>query len=432
MAGQNYYSGGVQGLTGIAASRKWGDTPGADAIFKYNENGVDKFWVPSSYGAGNNWSSASLDPSKMQGLGGMAKSFSTSQAQGGQYNQNYAPKSYEGYSFDTMPDISSIEEASSFNPGKGGNVFMDTWAGPLAVATAALGGSMLGPGSGGTSAISGGGTSALSSAAPGGALATGTGGAAAGGGGMLGSAIPAYTPAMNATGAALGGNASIGGIGAAGSLGTAAGATSNGIFGGSLSGVNDFLSGITGKEALGIGLGVTDAALRYKQGEDLKDIANQSADRADALKQPERQPYQGLLTDYLVNGKPLTDQPMIKANRDMASRDMDAKMAQWGMTGNGMAPAIHAKYVDEAMNASAMPYLQQLSGMAGFGFGPGYSGQLYGNYASQASGVPSYMLESLGRSAGYAQPQSPWQQSAYNAQQQMMGMGPGSNWRWTV
>ena len=179
----------------------------------------------------------------------------------------------------------------------------------------------------------------------------------------------------------------------------------------------------------GLGLGALDLGLRYKQSEDLKDIANEAAQKADALSQPQRLPYQQLLSDYLLGNAKLTDQPYVKANLDFAMDQANAMMAKQGRTGSGGAPRELLDYANQAYSASALPYIQQLSGMGGFGFAPGNAGGLYGNLMSQATGAPFLGLYDFARMANIGNTNvQPWQRNAYNSQQQMFGSGPGPNW----
>ena len=450
MAGNSYFT-GAPGLTEMSRSTRWGDTAGGGMVYNMSQNGQNRYFVPETFGAGNNWSSASIDPSKAAAAGWKpytTQAYTTrnignpfNQAQGQAYNTDVNNQGTRGYIFDTMPE--NIEDFASFTPGRGDtNAFQNK--GLLALAAAVTGGAMLGGmGGGATAPIAGGGTLSTTAAAPGGALATG---ASAPGMGMSAAAgAPAYAGSVGGgTGfnsvLAAGGSA---GVPAAPAFGGMAGSTApsmyasqaasgGGIFDSILGGANKLWDSLTPGQILGGGLGLADLGLRYQQGQDLEEIANQAADRGDALRQPERRDYQTLLHDYMIGGKPLTDQPMIKAQQDLADRQIQAYMAKMGQTGAGDAPLQYAKGMNEALNASAMPYLQQLSGNAGFGFGPGYSGNIYGQYASQATGALPMGLEALARGLSYNPIQSrPYQQMIYNNQQQMQGMGPGSNYEYT-
>lgn len=443
MAGNSYFT-GAPGLTEMSRSTRWGDTAGGGMVYNMSQNGQKRYFVPETFGAGNNWSSASIDPSKAAAAGWKpytTESYTTRNSGNpfsniSPYNQDINNAGTRGYIFDTMPE--NIEDFASFTPGRGDtNAFQNR--GLLALAAAVGGGAMLGGmGGGATTPIAGGGTLSTTAAAPGGALTTGAGASGVGttGMGMGGVAAPTVG------GATGGAGTMVGSAGSAPAFGGMAGSTAKsmysstpaggGIFDSILGEAKDLWGGLSNNQKLGGALGLADLGLRYKQGQDLKNIAGQAADRGDALKQPERLPYQALLSDYMLEGKPLTDQPMIKAQQDLADRQIQAYMAKMGQTGAGDAPLQYAKGMNEALNASAMPYLQQLSGNAGFGFGPGYSGNIYGQYASQATGALPMGLEALARGLSYNPIQSrPYQQMIYNNQQQMQGMGPGSNYEYT-
>lgn len=434
---------GQQGFSPVntAISRKFGDTPGGTGqgagMFSFQDGDKTKYFLPENYMAGNAWSSARPNADYIRSIGGMdyttPTGSTTTRNTSNPYGQNYGEDvtknwgGQKGWTFDQLPDWAKIENNSTFMGGRGtsNRSFNE---GLLALAAAVTGGSALaGSGAGGTSAISGGGT--LSSSAPtaGGALATGGSGGAVTGAGALGGSIPAYTPAMNAAGAAAGGNASIGGIGAAAGGAGAAGAS--GIpawLSNAGTSIGNWASSPAGTYT---GLGLADLGLRYKQGQDLKDIANESANRADAFQQQQRIPYQGLLSQYLRDGESIASQPYVKANMEFALDSARANQARTGRSGSGGAERELVDYTNKVFEANALPYLNQLSGMAGFGFGPGASGQLYGQYGSMATGTLPMGLESLARGYGLSQGTvQPWQIPGYNAQQQMMGMGPGRSW----
>lgn len=193
---------------------------------------------------------------------------------------------------------------------------------------------------------------------------------------------------------------------------------------GGLGSIGDKISNMSGKDWLGVG----DLGARLWQMNQMNNIAEEAANKGDALSQPQRIPYQKLLSDYLTGNQDITEQPYVKSNMDFAMKQARANMAKKGTTGAGGAERELLDYANNAYNSTALPYLQQLSGMAGFGFGPGYAGNLYGQYASQASAAPSMILNDIGRLYGYNQNnQTPWQSKANNAQIQLSGLGPGMN-----
>lgn len=193
---------------------------------------------------------------------------------------------------------------------------------------------------------------------------------------------------------------------------------------GGLGSIGDKISNMSGRDWLGIG----DLGARLWQMNQMNNIAEEAANKGDALSQPQRIPYQKLLSDYLTGNQDITEQPYVKSNMDFAMKQARANMAKKGTTGAGGAERELLDYANNAYNSTALPYLQQLSGMAGFGFGPGYAGNLYGQYASQASAAPSMILNDIGRLYGYNQNnQTPWQSKANNAQIQLSGLGPGMN-----
>lgn len=193
---------------------------------------------------------------------------------------------------------------------------------------------------------------------------------------------------------------------------------------GGLGSIGDKISNMSGRDWLGVG----DLGARLWQMNQMNNIAEEAANKGDALSQPQRIPYQKLLSDYLTGNQDITEQPYVKSNMDFAMKQARANMAKKGTTGAGGAERELLDYANNAYNSTALPYLQQLSGMAGFGFGPGYAGNLYGQYASQASAAPSMILNDIGRLYGYNQNnQTPWQSKANNAQIQLLGLGPGMN-----
>lgn len=278
-------------------------------------------------------------------------------------------------------------------------------------------------GSGGLQPITG-------AAAPGlqGAASTGVGtgastGAAAGG---MNLGIPAYTPAMNAAGMASSGAGAAMGIG--GQAGTAAAATAaaganpwslSSLLGSAkteLAGVGANIAANPLKTALGLGQGL----LQYQQGQDLLDIARKAAEGNRALAEPERQQYQQLLSQYFSGGQDITEQPMVAAALRRAKAENEAQLAKMGMTQSGRALTSVADYTNDVFNKNALPYLSQLAGQGGFGFGPSGAGSTYGGIASQATGANNQAWGSLINGLTNPNPSSqPWWWHANNAQNQM-------------
>lgn len=264
---------------------------------------------------------------------------------------------------------------------------------------------------------------------------SGAAGAGAGSGYGAGSGLSANGVGLGGSyGGSLGLNAGASGLGLnAGTLGTsslgagAGGSSFLGSLGSGLSSVGSFLTSTPGVMA---GLGITDLIMRQRQQQQLEDIAREAANRSDAFQQQQRFPYQNLVNDFFQGNADITDQPYVQANMARALEQAQAQLARFGRTGSGGAGRELVDYSNEVFNSTALPYLQQLSGMAGFGFAPGNSGNLYGQYAAQASGAPFLGLQELARAFGLNQPTiQPWQRAAYNSQQQMMGLGEGRDWR---
>ena len=302
-----------------------------------------------------------------------------------------------------------------------GQAFGRGTVGTIAALSALYGLGAMGGGAAGAGTIgSGGGTITASGTAPGGALMS-AGSQAAPAMGALDAGAGALT------GAAASGSAvpAFGGMAGSAAPSIYSSVPASSSFLGSLGGIGDKITSGLGNMGLKDWLGVGDLAGRLWQSNELNNIASEAANRGDALQQPQRLPYQQLLSDYLTGGQDITEQPYVKSNMDFAMKQAHANMAKKGTTGAGGAERELLDYANQAYNATALPYLQQLSGMAGFGFGPGYSGNLYGQYASQATGAPFAGLNELGRMFGYNQAIDPWQNKANNAQYQMTGRGPG-------
>lgn len=354
----------------------------------------------------------------------------------------YGP-SFDGYLFNGLPDLEKIKSGSFFNPGQGGNnsIWADGNVGDVGIKigaaiaggnalqgaygggipnTGALGaggaGSSAGYGGGGLSTLAGGGTLSTTAPVTGGALATG-------GGGAMPFSGAAGAPGVSGSGAAGAGGVSTFG-GDAASYAAAKAPASGNFLADMASGVGNWAKGLSGKDMLGLGLAGGDLALRYNQMQQLNDIANKASEKSDALMQPQRFPYQDLMNKYYSGEMDITQQPIVKAQMDQAGRQMQAYMAKNGQSGGGSAPFLYARAMKEAGDAASQQYLNQLSGVAGFGFGPGYSGNIYGQYASAATGAPIEGLETLSRALNSTMPQGrSWQNATYNAQQQMMGRG---------
>lgn len=448
MAASFYGYEGQQGYTPVssAISRRFGDTPGGNGqgagMFSFQgNNGQTQYFLPERYMAGNAWSSATPNADYIRSIGGRefttptgsTTTRNTSNPWGQNYNEDVTKNwgGQKGWIFDSLPDWAGIENNSTFLAGRGdSNAFQNKSL--LALAAAAAGGAALGGGAGAGASgsmvpVSGGGTLSSSAAMPGSAL-----GASGSGGGVLAGSIPSMStvPTMAGSGVgAFGGAGTLSGAGAAGAgaAGTAGGLSSLGtMLSNGASSVGNWLTSPAGVYA---GLGAADMYLRNQQQDRLEEIMNEAANRADAFQQPQRIPYQGLLARYLQDGESIANQPYVRANMDFALDQARANLARTGRSGSGGAERELVDYTNQVFEANALPYLNQLSGMAGFGFGPGASGQLYGQYGAMASGMPSIGLSELARGFGMGQPTiQPWQLAAYNAQQQMMGRGEGRNW----
>ena len=224
--------------------------------------------------------------------------------------------------------------------------------------------------------------------------------------GMFGGAnMPAYTAAQNATGAAIGGNAAGVGVGggAAGASGffgggfapSTAGATAASGAAGASGGVGGglFGSGISS----GTALGLAGLANNIYQNQQDRRLANTTSNLTNTLAQPQRQPYQGLLNSYFTGGQDITQQPIFANTLDLMNRKTQAMMASQQATGNQGAMAQEFnKNANQVLQSSALPYLSQLSGQAGFGFPASpATGSLYGQYSNYGNQQVGYGLSNL-------------------------------------
>lgn len=416
------------------------------------------WYAPDTFRAGNKWSSASINPEYAKSQGGVftEKDFKVNQ------NQNMNPYQQTSYNKDSfvMPggltgggksatgewafnqdptSWLSSGAGTTFNPGEG----EDRWktfakdVGPaLAIGLGGplLGGMMAGAGSAlqpiaATTGAGGGGTVA-GGGGFGGAMGAGAAGGSAGGtaagGGLLSGSIPSMAGSSTMGGA---------GIGAAGGTGFGAGGlTAAGAGGGAAAGGGGWFSGLlnnAGKQLSGIGsnmynnpltvaAGAGQGLLQYLQGQKLEDIAREAAARGNALDQPQRQGYQDLLSQYYNGGQDITKQPMVAANLEYARRQNEGQLAKQGLTGSGRALTSVGDYTNEVFQRNAMPYLDTLQGIAGFNQGPGYSGNLYGQYSGQASGANNQAFGSLFNGLTAPSPSNTqWWDHANYAQNQM-------------
>lgn len=435
--------------------------------YKTNIDGKDYFYSPTSVrvGAGANYA---WDPAKAKAMGGVewnrALPGATRDIHGDNpYSQAQNPTNEGGFLFETDPDaLNNMQynewKESSFMQNQGLGL-LGVAAGPfiggaLAKYAAGAGGAggsgsgvALGPSNpssfGQAFANSGGNPVAVGSSGQGitAPLVDVVGQQPASG--LLSGSIPSYSGAGSTfAGAGTGvGNASVAGAGAFANTGLTGvgGALDFSKLGSMLkntgTSVADWWGGLSGGQKAQLGLGLGDLAMRLNQQNQLDDLMNASADRADPFKSPERIPYQQLLSQYMHGGQDITQQPAVKAQLDYAMRAAEAQMAKAGITGSGNVGMATADYANEAMQKSALPYLQYLAGLGGFNQGPGNSGQIMATLGGQASGAPFQGMNSLGQAlynstidpAVLAAQQQPWWSSAYNSQQQMMGRGTNSN-----
>lgn len=452
--------------------------------YKTNIDGKDYFYSPTSVrvGAGANYA---WDPNKAKAMGGVewnrALPGATRDIHGDNpYSQAQNPTNEGGFLFENDPD--SLKNMQ-YNEWKESSFMQNQGLGLLGVAAGPFIGSALAGmgGSSGAGSLAGGPGSFFATpeaAASAGSSWMGAPAAAAGnagnfasnfansggspvavgdattssgvGGGFsgnlgIGTSTPGFTggvPGSTFAGAGTGvGNSSIGGAGAFANTGLTGvgGALDFSKLGSMLkntgTSVADWFGGLSGGQKAQLGLGLGDLAMRLNQQNQLEDLMNKSADRADALKQPERLPYQQLLSQYMNGGQDITSQPAVKAQLDYAMRQAQAQMAKAGITGSGNVGMATADYANEAMQKSALPYLQYLAGLGGFNQGVGNSGQIMATLGGQATSAPFQGMNSFGNALYNSTidpevlkaQQQPWWTSGYNAQQQMMGRGTNSN-----
>ena len=263
--------------------------------------------------------------------------------------------------------------------------------------------------------------------------------AAAGGKGVMGGlSVPGST-----TGASFGAGqfgAGVGGLGSTapgltmpsagfgGLTMPAAGATASagtGAMGGG--GALSALKGFLGGNSMGGGLGLTngqmllggaDLAGRLWQSGELNDIAREAARRGSALDQPQRQAFQAQLNAYMNGEQDLTKLPLVKAAMDSVTRQTMAKASQMGTTGAGNLPVELQNNLAETFNKQGQPFLNFLSELGGYPQGPGGAGQLYGQYASQATGAPFLGIDAMAKAATFNRSNIPdWYWHANNVQQ---------------
>lgn len=316
------------------------------------------------------------------------------------------PQNYRMFDFDPF------SQGHNITPGAGGGDLLKAFANFLPIAAAVLappllaglGGGAAAGGAAGTSA--GGATGAGTAGAAGGLGATeaagaaGAGGAAAaagGGGGATGGiAGTSLLPTGSAYGGSLGATATGSGLGLAGpGASTGVGLTAGGMTagtgagtagGGLLGSISQFFGGLSNAQKLSGVLGLGDLAMRLWQQNELGNIANEAANRSDPMNQPQRFPFQNLARSYATGRQNIMTQPAVKAAYDLGMNDVMAKTAKF--SDSGQAWKAIANNSNNVFQSTALPYLDWLGTMGGFKQGPGYAGQLYGQYASQATGAP--------------------------------------------
>ena len=420
--------------------------PGQETLsYKTNLGGKDYYYAPQQTIIGNRVGVKNLDSGTAQSLGGVPWTRVLREPDNPNAGYFYSqaqplPTTESGYLFENDPYAGKNAEYTGLN---NGSWWQNEGLGLAAIAAApfAVSAGLGSAATGGAAPISGGGAMTSSAAAPGGALtggvqaaapavsATGASGGAGSVGGFTGGSLGSAGYVPSSTGLSLTG----GGLGlqapASGAASLGAG-SSGGMFSGlsNLFGGSGVLgTGLSGGQTLGLGMGLTDMAMRFNQQKELQDIANKSAQMANPLNDPQRQQYQQLLSQYLNGGMDITQQPIIKSEMDAMKRAAEAQMAKAGMTGSGNVGNVMSDYMLEAMNRTSQPYLNFLAGAGGFN-GQGNGANVYANVAGQATGAPFQGMNSLGSAINnLTYNQAPWWSSAYNAQQQMMGRGNNSN-----
>lgn len=178
--------------------------------------------------------------------------------------------------------------------------------------------------------------------------------------------------------------------------GTAAGVGGAGGAGNiSLGGVLSQFIPQTNAQVAMLGLGGVSALTRLLQGKKLEDIARQSSSMANPMNQPQRQPAQQNVNSFLTGGQDITKTPLMQSSLALSDARTKAQLAAMGLTNTGAAPRIYNENFANLLNQNVPNYLNTLGMLGGFNQGPGYAGNLYGQYAAQSTGALPLALNNI-------------------------------------
>lgn len=168
-------------------------------------------------------------------------------------------------------------------------------------------------------------------------------------------------------------------------------------FQGGLDKINDFLglqkNPITMGNLLGSG---ANYFINKQRQDELMAQAQKAGAMSNALDQPQRQPYQGMLSSLLTNPSQFySTNPAVKGQLDLAKQQFEANSAKMGTGGTQFSD-----YLRNVQNIASGTFNDQanlLSGLGGFNQGPGYSGNVYGSLAGQASNAGAEAFRGFGQ-----------------------------------
>lgn len=140
----------------------------------------------------------------------------------------------------------------------------------------------------------------------------------------------------------------------------------------------------------------------------LEGVANKAASLSNPLDAPQRQPYQGMLSQLLTNPQQFyATNPVVQGQLDLAKNQFNANAAKLGTGGT-----VFNDYLKNVQNIASGTFNDQaslLAGLGGFNQGPGYSGVTYGSNAGAAATARTQGLYGLGQMVARNPFESPMQ-----------------------
>jgi hypothetical protein len=132
--------------------------------------------------------------------------------------------------------------------------------------------------------------------------------------------------------------------------------------------------------------------IKNNQSNDLNGAANTIMDRSDALRQPQRQPYQDMLKGLMTDPNSYQQTPYAQGQMGQIQKQLTANLGKYGPSGTQFND--YAKNIQNVMGQDFFKLAETYGNLGGFQFAPtgaaAAAGPLTGAATSQAQGLAGF------------------------------------------